>query len=172
MRPVRFFSIVVLFCLLVVEVNAQVTSTAFSIGIDAKVFAPITIVNTGSTPLNFGTISRPSISGEVTITEEGNRTSSGGVSLMISSDYSAAPFAVTGDKNATISITLPSDDLVRLEREGGSETMAVDFFKNSPCTSLDNEGKATFIVGATLKVSANQAPGDYKGDFEVTVAYN
>lgn len=171
MKPVRSFSILVLFCLMLVEVSAQVSSTATSIGIDAKVLAPITIENTGSTPISFGTLSRSSVEGAVTVTADGTRTSSGGVSVLTSSDFSAAPFGVTGDNSAAFSITLPANGTVELTRSGGSEKMAVDDFTHNSTLTLSTSGTATFNVGATLTVNEDQVPGEYTGSFSVTVAY-
>jgi len=151
--------------------SAQVSSTATSIGIDAKVLAPITIENTGSTPINFGTLSRSSLEGTVTVSAEGVRTADGGVSVLTSSDFSAAPFGVTGDNSAAFSITLPANGTVELTRSGGSEKMAVDDFDHNSTLTLSASGTATFNVGATLTVNADQVPGEYSGSFSVTVAY-
>jgi hypothetical protein len=156
---------------MLVEVSAQVSFTATSIGIDAKVIAPITIENTGPTPINFGTLSRSSVEGYVTISAEGVRTASGGASVLISSDFSAAPFSVTGDNSATFSITLPANGTVELTRSGGSEKMPVDDFTHNSTLTLSTSGTAIFNVGATLTVNEDQVPGEYTGSFSVTVAY-
>jgi hypothetical protein len=52
--------------------------------------------------------------------------------------------------------------------------MEVDNFVSSlgATNSLSNQGTATLVVGATLNVEANQAPGLYSGTFDVVVAYN
>ena len=154
-------------------VCAQVNSTLTSIGIDAKVIAPITLQNTGNTPLNFGTVSRSSAAGTVTVPTSGNRTSTGGVGVLSSSSYSPAPFTVTGETSANFNIALPINGTVLLTRTSGSETMPVNTFLSSIGTSptLSSTGLATFVVGATLLIGANQIAGDYKGSFAVTVAY-
>lgn len=168
--------LVVLFAIYVAiptSLYAQVSSTLSSIGIDAKVIAPITIENTSSTPLNFGTVSRSSIAGTVTVPTSGNRTTTGGASVLGSSSFSAAPFTVGGENDATFNISLPVNGTVVLTRTSGSETMAVNSFVSSVGTSptLSSSGTATFVVGATLTVGANQVAGDYTGSFSVTVAY-
>ncbi|NLT02957.1 MAG: DUF4402 domain-containing protein [Bacteroidales bacterium] len=150
---------------------AQVSSTATSIGIDAKIIAPITIENTGSTPINFGTVSRASIAGSVTVTADETRTSTGGVSVLNSSSFSAAPFGVSGENSATFNITLPVNGTVELTRSGGSEKMAVNDFTHNSNLLLSTGGTSTFNVGATLTVAADQVPGEYSGSFSVTVAY-
>jgi hypothetical protein len=37
--------------------------------------------------------------------------------------------------------------------------------------TLNGSGSATFAVGGTLSVSANQASGNYTGTFNVSVTY-
>lgn len=154
-------------------VIGQVSTTLTSIGIDAKVIAPITLENTSSTPLDFGTIARSSVSGTVTVPTSGNRTSTGGVGVLSSSSFSRAPFSVTGENDANFNIALPVNGTVVLTRVSGSETMPVNTFASSIGTSptLSSSGTATFEIGATLTVGANQFAGEYTGEFAVTVAY-
>jgi len=154
-----------------IGIVGQVSSTVTSIGIDATVIAPISIVNTGSTPLDFGTIARSSTAGTVTITPVGGQSPSGGVSVLSSSGFSAAPFAVTGENDASFNITVPSNSTVELTRSGGSETMAVNDFAHNSTLVLSGTGAGTFSVGATLYVNADQIAGDYTGSFAITVAY-
>lgn len=149
----------------------QVESTATSIGIDAKVIAPISLVNTGSKNLDFGTISRSSASGSVTVTADGLRSSSGGVSILTSSLFSAAPFSVSGENNSSFNITLPDNDDVKMIRTGGTEEMEVTNFTHNSGLVLSGSGTATFSVGATLNLDADQVAGDYTGSFNVTIAY-
>jgi len=155
----------------VMTLEAQVSSTVTNIGIDAKVIAPITLENTGSTPMDFGTLTRSSVSGSVTLTPAGGRTAAGGVSVLSSSPFSAAPFSVTGENNASFNITLPANNTVQLTRTGGTEKMNVNSFTHNASLQLSGTGTATFKVGATLEVNANQVAGEYSGSFSVTVAY-
>ncbi|MDP4278208.1 MAG: DUF4402 domain-containing protein [Bacteroidota bacterium] len=149
----------------------QVSSTAASIGIDGKVIAPISISNTGSTHLDFGTVSRSAVAGSVTVAPDGQRTSAGGVSILSSSLYSAAPFSVSGENNAGFNITLPTDNDIVLTRTSGSEKMKVTTFTHNSGLILSATGAAIFSVGATLHLDADQVAGDYTGSFSVTVAY-
>lgn len=150
---------------------AQVSSTATSIGIDAKVIAPITIENTGSTSMDFGTISRSTDVGYVTVTPAAERTASGGVSILSSSDFSAAPFSVSGESDAAFNITLPANNTVELTRSGGSEKMSVNGFAHNSTLTLSSSGIESFSVGATLTIGGSQVAGEYTGSFSVTVAY-
>lgn len=107
--------------------------------------------------------------GSVTVTPGGARSASGGVVLLASGGGTAAQFSVTGDANATYTITLP--DAVTLASGGNS--MAVNTFVSSPANpgTLSGSGTQTLNVGATLTVGANQPAGDYTGSFAVTVNY-
>lgn len=152
---------------------SQVSSTLTSIGIDAKVIAPISLLNSGSSRLNFGTISRSSTSGTVTVPVTGDRTSTGGVGVLVSSSFSRAAFTVTGENNSSFNISLPANGSISLTRVGNSDHMPVNDFQSSVGTTsvLSGTGTASFEVGATLTVSGDQAAGDYTGSFPITVAY-
>lgn len=151
--------------------NAQISPTAANIGIDAKVIAPISISNTGSAKLNFGTISRSSVAGTVTVTPGGQRISEGGVSVLSSSLFTAAPFSISGENNAGFILTLPDNEDVKMTRTGGTEEMEVTNFTHNSGLVLSSSGTATFSVGATLNLDADQVAGDYTGSFNVTIAY-
>jgi Mat/Ecp fimbriae major subunit len=171
MKRVSEFILLVVMLIVVPKVLAQVSSTVTGIGIDAKVIAPISIENTGHTPMDFGTVSRSSTAGTVTVTPAGGRSATGGVSVLSSSSFSAAPFHVTGENNASFNITKPLDNTVVLTRSGGSETMAVNGFDHNSTLALSGTGSETFSIGATLYVNADQLAGEYTGSFAITVAY-
>ncbi len=153
------------------NVVAQVSSTLTGIGIDAKVIAPITLENNGNTPLDFGTVSRSSTAGTVTVPTTGDRIPDGGVGVLGSSSFSPAPFTVTGENSSAFNVTLPANGTVVLTRVSGAETMAVNGFTSNAPSSLSSSGSASFTIGATLSVGANQMAGEYTGSFAVTVAY-
>lgn len=159
------------FQLIQCSVFGQTSSTVANVGIDAKVIAPISAINTGSTKLNFGTISRSSVAGTVIITAEGQRSSTGGVSILTSSLFSAAPFSVSGENSAGFNLTLPDNDDVKMTRSGGTEEMEVTNFTHDSGLVLSSSGTATFSVGATLNLDIDQVAGDYVGSFDVTIAY-
>ena len=171
MKQYYFIVFIVALAWVPCSLMAQVSSTATSIGIDAKVIAPITIENTGSTSMDFGTISRSTAVGYVTVTPEGDRSASGGVSVLSASDYSAAPFTVSGEGDAAFNITLPADGTVELTRSGGTEKMSVDGFDHNSTLTLSSAGTESFSVGATLTIGGSQVAGEYSGSFSVTVAY-
>jgi hypothetical protein len=85
--------------------------------------------------------------------------------------FSAASFPVTGENNATFSISLPGTATLSA---GGGNTMTVGSFVSDPVSpaTLDASGAKTLLVGATLTVGATQVAGTYLGTFDVTVDYN
>jgi hypothetical protein len=126
--------------------------------------------------MNFGDVV-PDVdaSGTVVLSTISGRSVTGAVTTQ-GAVAAAAEFTVRGEVDATYSVTLPSGP-VELNLADDSSAMEVTAFTSAPGTgagsgSLENAGMETLLVGATLNVGANQAAGDYEGEFEVTVAYN
>ncbi len=109
-------------------------------------------------------------SGTVTVTPEGARSSSGGVTLAGPAGVSPSTFTVSGEPALAFSIVLTSSTTLS---DGGS-AMTVDSFTSSPESTgtLDASGNREIRVGATLHVAAGQTSGSYAGSFSVMVAYN
>ncbi|WP_276133160.1 DUF4402 domain-containing protein [Polluticoccus soli] len=139
----------------------------------ATVVVPIAISNIND--LNFGNIAVSASAGGTVVLDPTNntRTSSNGVSLPANQGtVQAAMFEVTGAPLFTYTISVPSQLLVY----NGSNNMTVNNFISTPIAgSLDNSGKQTLKIGATLTVNPNQADGNYQSSgqgFTVTVQYN
>ncbi|MEE4153278.1 MAG: DUF4402 domain-containing protein [Erythrobacter sp.] len=90
-------------------------------------------------------------------------------------------FSLSGTANKDITILLPTTD-VNLVVEGGSSAVARQVLtlnnfttstqvNNAPGVTLDGAGEATFSVGGTLNIGADQEPGIYEGSFTVEVEY-
>ena len=132
---------------------------------DARVLKSLTITN--ASKLDFGTIVSGPTAGTVVISAAGARTCSG---VTCSKTSTAAAFDVTGSKSQIVNVTW--DNTVTLTN--GTTTMTATLMTN-PGTqrTLDAAaGKATFAVGGSLAVAANQADGVYSGPFKVYVDYN
>jgi len=129
---------------------------------------PITLIK--GTDLRFGELFVGPSPGTCVVTPQGSRSSSGGVGLGGSFSTGAASFIVGGDPLAAFSVTLPGSTTMT----SGGHGMTVDAFTSEPsgAAQLDALGSQTLTIGATLNVRAGQAPGDYTGIFDVTVAYN
>lgn len=137
--------------------------------VSANIVQPIGLVK--SSDLTFGSIASAQSQESVTISPEGNRIASGGVTLISAGDASyAASFSVVGYPYATFSIGLPSSVIII----SGTDQMSVNNFVSSLglSSSLDPQGEATLNIGATLNVNPNQESGVYIGSFDIVVAYN
>ena len=137
--------------------------------VNVNVVSNISLTTTGG--LLFGDISSSGTAGTVIMTATGSRSSTGGVTINSAVAGSPATFNVEGEANASYSISLPASVVLS---DPASHTMVVDNFTSSPTPSgvLDDSGKQTIFVGATLNVSSNQAFGAYSGQMAVTVDYN
>lgn len=163
-------SLVALFSIASVTVNAQVTATATT---SATIITPIAISKI--TDLNFGNVAvSPTVSGSVLLSPASARTAGGGVTLpAITGTVSAAKFTVTGLSGSTFSISLPVAAITL--SDGSSHTMTVGSFTSTPTpTGTLTGGTMDILVGATLNVSAAQAAGLYTNaaGLAVTVNYN
>jgi len=162
-------SLVALFSIASVTVNAQVTKTATA---SATIITPIAMVNAGN--MNFGNVAVSATAGTVILAPTGIRTATLGVTLpVVPGTVTAAHFAVTGTPNYTYAITLPS---TATTVTSGANTMTVSsFISNLGATgTLSAAGTQTIDIGATLNVGSNQAAGTYISatPFDVTVNYN
>ena len=110
--------------------------------------------------------------GTVVVAPNGSRTApSGGVMLLGNAGISAATLTVAGTPGATYSISLPVNGAVFLSTAGG-HSMAINAFASNPSATGTLFGSSQVLsVGATLALGSMQAPGDYSGNFNVTVNY-
>ena len=165
----KIFAIAILMIGSSLSVFAQATASATA---SATIITPIAITKT--VDMNFGTAAvQAGTGGTVVLTPAGSRTKTGGVSLpSVTGTVTAASFNVTGEGTSTYSITLPSSPVTITS---GINTMTVSTFTSTPTpTGTLTAGAQTLLVGATLNVSAAQAPGTYISGtaFDVTVNYN
>ncbi len=131
--------------------------------------------------LEFGSILPSATAGTVTVSPAGARTSSGGVTL-VGGLVQPARFAGRGTLNQTVLVSLNSSPST-LTRIGGTETMRLDtiVIGSTPTAVLtvrpqsfritSPTGIFNFPIGGTLRVNANQVPGDYAGTFALTLNY-
>lgn len=86
-----------------------------------------------------------------------------------------ASFAIIGEPNRAINITLPADGVVTMTTAGGGSPdteVAVGTFSSNAPTAIDASGTTELFVGATrAALTATQAAGEYEGNFIVDVVY-
>lgn len=141
--------------------------------------------------LEFGALLSGATAGTVTVSPGGVRTKTGGVTL-VGGLVQPARFAGQGRFNQIVLISLLTAPTT-LTRVGGTETMQLDTLTigSTPTAVLTisptsfrigrdtgvapGGGRPTgifnFPIGGTLRVNANQVPGDYVGTFAVTLNY-
>jgi len=125
---------------------------------------------TTSANLNFGRFAAAG-GGTVSIGANGMRTGGGAV-ILLSSSVGAARFEISGngDDDRIAILTLPPDGSVRMS--SGPNRMEVNkFVSGQGGSGLLASGTETITVGATLQVAPNQRPGNYSGNFHVTLEY-
>jgi hypothetical protein len=109
--------------------------------------------------------------GTILMSTAGVRSTTGGVVLMNGGTITSASFSLTesgaGKALNFTNITLPGTATMT----SGANTMTLSNFVSDPPNTVLGTGKTIVLVGATLNVAPNQAPGNYSGNFSVTVNY-
>lgn len=149
---------------------AQLSATA---SITANILTLVSIQKVND--LSFGNIYTPSSAGTVVVLaqETPNREASSGLILGTGSGQ-AAKFTLTG-VDSGIATHLVSFPNTPISLSSGSNTMNVVLTAlpgtNPRTITIDTSGLATFYIGGTLHINANQPYGNYKNitDFVVTV---
>lgn len=149
--------------------NATATSTS-------TVIAPIQILKAAD--LAFGSFAAGSSLGTVTVSTNGTRSKTGGVTLTGGGGISAAKFDVTGSGTLTYSISWTGSST---SLASGGDTMTftrvADLTGGGAVTGDVSSGALTagaqsIYVGGVLDVGVNQPAGNYSGTVSATVEYN
>ena len=119
----------------------------------AVVIAPLTIVETPATTMDFGTITDGGVGGTVTIDPAGAITVVGATQ---SGATSAASFDVTGQPATVYTVTYGPGTL-----SDGANTMAIVPNSDNSLGAIPGGGTETFNVGAQLSISLAQPGGTY-----------
>ncbi len=157
--------------------TGQTTAALVSTNVNAKLIIPLSIEETSS--LHFGTINiLDGIAGTVVLPPDSTtRIFQGVVESAVAPLASNAAYNVTGTKNVSYAVSLPTSITVF---ENGGDMMNITDLKarfNGEVTDkttsfLSNNGTDSFKIGGTLNITANQIPGIYTGTFNVSVDYN
>lgn len=131
--------------------------------------------------LEFGSLLAGGTAGTVVVDPASVRTQTGGVTLS-GGLVQPARFAGRGTFNQIVAVSISATSYT-LTRAGGGGTMTFDtlVIGSTPTAVLgptpqtfriaSPTGIFNFPIGGTLRVAANQAPGDYSGTFTVTLNY-
>jgi len=153
------------------DIFAQISNP---VSVTGHVLAEIIPIFTASemSQLNFGRISPGYQGGEIILSPESTVSVLGSVYKGTGS-HNAASFAVSGDADATFSVTLPSSPVV-LTHSTDAKKLLVDDWVSVPSrgtgTGVLQNGYQVVYVGATLKVGTlNDNPvGIYTGSYTIT----
>ena len=132
----------------------------------AKIVAPLQVAKKAD--LYFGTIAPSLTTADVVTVGFDGAKQCGPALTCLSTDETAASFAVTGEPDFSYIVTLPTATTIS---NGAGVQMDVVNFTGSKAAGLLVNGADNFEVGGTLKVAANQPAGKYTGTFTVAVEY-
>ena len=119
--------------------------------------------------LDFGVIGVPNTTGTATILPNGAKQVSAGI-LDLGGVSAPAVFLVQGERLTFFSIDLPASGTVTLP--GGPAAILSDFQSSPAITGqLDNAGKATVTVGATMHLDPGLWEGVYTDPFDIIATY-
>lgn len=163
---------VALFCFLNTgRAKAQGAITAHA---TAEVIQALTATETAQ--LNFGRFSPETSGGEVIVTPQGTRTSTGSV-VLNGGLHNSGSFYLTGQYEATVTTSLPAGSVV-LTNIASNKSMEVYNWVSYPVAGLNSgvlsNGSMVVNVGATLKVGnmIDNPVGIYVGTYSITFVYN
>lgn len=148
-----------------VSINAQAT---------AEVIQSLTV--TEGTALNFGRFSPESSGGEVRLSPDGVRSSTGSV-VLGGGLYNPATFFLSGQPDYAVNISLP-DGPVMLTNSASGQTMEITDWESSIASlseiNLPTNGLLNLSIGATLRVGvmSENPVGIYSGTYTITFSYN
>jgi len=167
-----FCGITTFFVSMVSEAKAQATVTATA---TAEVIEALTGRETAQ--LNFGRFSPESQGGTVIMSPDGVRSAQGTV-ILAGGTHNAASFYITGQYEASFSITLPLGPQTLTNLSNSEKTIQVGQWESFPVQGIGvgilTKGEMTVLIGASLTVGdMNANPvGIYAGTYSVTFAYN
>lgn len=157
------------------SVSAQAPGVVSVTGhIVAEVVSMFTASETSE--LYFGKFSPGPQGGEIILTPDGTISTKGSVFKGVGT-HSQAAFYITGDLDATFSISLPKEP-EKITNTTNSKTMLVSSWMSTPVAGLGTgkleNGCQTIYVGATLMVGTlnDNPPGLYTGSYTITFDFN
>jgi hypothetical protein len=141
---------------------AQFTANG-NVNSSASVVRILSVASTSE--LSFGTFAAGGTAGTVVMSATGNRSATGGVTLVSTAGGSQGTVTLSGTPATSYTVSFPGS--VTLTATSGGATMNL-----GSQGSLNSAGSGSFGVGGTLSVSANQPIATYAGSFTVTLSYN
>ncbi len=108
--------------------------------------------------------------GTLTIDSNDGSVSKTGSIVLASTKSARAELSITGEPGNLVSVRLPNN--LTLSGTNGGQIKIQQISHNGPATiRLDSFGAATLKIGATLRITGNAQPGEYRGRMIATVDY-
>jgi hypothetical protein len=170
-----FFSLILLFFATVAGIIAQVSPPVSATGHVIAEIIPVFSASESS-QMNFGRFSPGLQGGEIILTPESTISVLGSV-FAGTGTHNAASFYITGDADASYSISLPTSPVI-LTHISNAKTIVVADWVSNPSPGIGTgklqNGYQLVYVGATLKVGTlNDNPvGIYTGSYTITFEFN
>jgi hypothetical protein len=172
---ILFFSLLLLSQIAGRNAGAQSVSTASATG---HIFAEVIPVFAASetAQLNFGRFSPGPQGGKIILTPQNTLSVTGSV-FSGTGTHNAGAFYVSGESDATYSISLPDSPVV-LMHTTSAKTMTVEDWNSVPVTGTGTgrlqDGFQVVYVGATLNVGTfhDNPVGIYTGTYTITFDFN
>ena len=126
--------------------------------------------------LRFGAFGQPATAATLTIAPDGTATGTGDVAASMNAmpqppdGRGPAIFRLDGTNNRAFVALIPN----RITISNGSATMQVTNITTNMrngSNRFDATGRFDLHIGGRLNIAANQAGGDYAGDFRITVIF-
>ena len=154
-----------------VAISAPAFAATETVDARAEIIAALDIQLLDNTrdSLDFGLIAEGGSGGSLTLDPDG--TDNCGAGLVCNGPFETPLFTLDGEANAVVNLSITD---TTIDLTDGTNTMAVALTLGSNSETLDGTGTATFEVGGTLTVAADQPVGVYndQGDFVVVAVYN
>jgi hypothetical protein len=145
---------------------------------EAVIITPLSFISFED--LNFGQIIASGTPGTVVLAPNGTRTADNGI-VLVGASHQRASFTGRGRRNQNVNISLASNSITVTNPAGNTMTVGTFTIGSTPSVVLtttprrfriaSTNGIFVFNVGASLAVGANQAPGIYTGDWDITLDY-
>jgi hypothetical protein len=164
--------------MLVYNLTCIYAQGALSVSATGHVFAEVVPVYSASetAQMNFGKFSPGPLGGEIILTPDGAVSVLGSV-FTGTGTHTAASFYVTGDNDASYTITLPPGPVVLTNTLNSRTIKVVDWVSapsSVPAAGQLRDGFQVVQVGATLKVGNlyDNPVGIYTGTYTITFDFN
>lgn len=180
-KTIMLFAAITMIAGFSTRVNAQTNTSAMeTTNVGAQLTVPMTISE--DAPLHFGTIALTSAAGGTVVLPSNSTTrvfAGGCEASAVNPQPTNAAYSVTGTRNETYSLTLPTDVLVSTS-VGTTAQMHITNWTarflgagaDAVTSKLSDAGTDSFTVGGRLNIAADQIGGIYSGSYDVSVDYN